>query len=124
MARVRYTGDVRMEMTAELLIDYPAPSFVSLPVRLLLTGLTFDGTAVIAHIRKRAHFCFVDDGSDDSGGVASMLKEIKIESEIGEKGRGKQVLKNVGKVERFVLDRVRRILEDEFVFPSSWTFLL
>ncbi|KAK6520182.1 Mitochondrial distribution and morphology protein 12 [Arthrobotrys conoides] len=136
IARVRYTGDIRMELTAELLIDYPAPSFVSLPVRLTITGMTFDGTAVIAHIGKRAHFCFVDNDHDHhdqshpgglgSGGdgIASMLKEIRIDSEIGEKGKGKQVLKNVGKVKDFVLDRVRRILEDEFVFPSSWTFLL
>lgn len=100
--------------------------------------MTFDGTAVIAHIGKRAHFCFVDNDHDHhdhqghyggglgSGGdgIASMLKEIRIDSEIGEKGKGKQVLKNVGKVKDFVLDRVRRILEDEFVFPSSWTFLL
>ncbi|KAF3167637.1 Mitochondrial distribution and morphology protein 12 [Orbilia oligospora] len=132
IARVRYTGDIRMELTAELLIDYPAPSFVSLPVRLTITGMTFDGTAVIAHIGKRAHFCFVDNDHDHHGhrlggggdGIASMLKEIRIDSEIGEKGKGKQVLKNVGKVKDFVLDRVRRILEDEFVFPSSWTFLL
>lgn len=53
-----------------------------------------------------------------------MLKEIKVESEIGEKGKGKQVLKNVGKVERFVLEQVRRIFEEEFVFPSTWTFLV
>ncbi|KAK6539398.1 Mitochondrial distribution and morphology protein 12 [Orbilia ellipsospora] len=135
IARVRYTGDIRMELTAELLIDYPAPSFVSLPVRLTITGMTFDGTAVIAHIGKRAHFCFVDNehdhndaqnhgGMSGGDGIASMLKEIRIDSEIGEKGKGKQVLKNVGKVKDFVLDRVRRILEDEFVFPSSWTFLL
>ncbi|KAF3913817.1 hypothetical protein ABW21_db0201430 [Orbilia brochopaga] len=131
IARVRYTGDIRMELTAELLLDYPAPSFVSLPVRLTVTGMTFDGTAVIAHIGKRVHFCFVDNdhehGSADAGatdGIASMLKEIRIDSEIGEKGRGRQVLKNVGKVRDFVLDRVRRILGDEFVFPSSWTFLL
>ncbi|KAF3934231.1 hypothetical protein ABW20_dc0109331 [Dactylellina cionopaga] len=150
IARVRYTGDIRMELTAELLLDYPAPSFVCLPVRLTITGMTFDGTAVIAHIGKRAHFCFVDSendhpdsanpnsnnhhntygglrglsGSGGDGGIASMLKEIRIDSEIGEKGKGKQVLKNVGKVKDFVLDRVRRILEDEFVFPSSWTFLL
>ncbi|KAK6338844.1 Mitochondrial distribution and morphology protein 12 [Orbilia brochopaga] len=131
IARVRYTGDIRMELTAELLLDYPAPSFVSLPVRLTVTGMTFDGTAVIAHIGKRVHFCFVDNdhehgsgGGGTTDGIASMLKEIRIDSEIGEKGKGRQVLKNVGKVRDFVLDRVRRILEDEFVFPSSWTFLL
>jgi len=54
----------------------------------------------------------------------SLLQQIRVESEIGRKENGKQVLKNVGKVERFILDQVRRIFEEEFVFPSSWTFLL
>lgn len=63
----------------------------------------------------------VATGARFAGG---MLKEIKVESEIGERGKGKQVLKNVGKVERFVLDQVRRIFEEEFVFPSTWTFLV
>jgi distribution and morphology protein 12 len=52
------------------------------------------------------------------------LHEIKVESEIGQRENGKQVLKNVGKVEKFVLEQVRRIFEDEFVYPSFWTFLV
>ena len=63
-------------------------------------------------------------GVATGGRFGGMLKEIKVESEIGEKGKGKQVLKNVGKVERFVLEQVRKIFEEEFVFPSSWTFLV
>jgi hypothetical protein len=27
-------------------------------------------------------------------------------------------------VEKFVLEQVRRIFEEEFVFPSFWTFLV
>jgi distribution and morphology protein 12 len=53
-----------------------------------------------------------------------LLQEIRVESEIGRKEDGKQVLKNVGKVERFVLAQVRRIFEEELVFPSFWTFLV
>ena len=58
------------------------------------------------------------------GSPGGLLEEIRVESEIGQKEDGKQVLKNVGKVEKFVLDQVRRIFEDEFVFPSFWTFLV
>ena len=177
-ARVRYAGDIRIELTTELLLDYPARSFVSLPVRLVVTGLSFDGVACVVWMGRRLHFCFLEEeGMEDvsanstatgipapsstpstpggggtavatagqadvgsngggsntgsSGAVATgarfaggMLKEIKVESEIGERGKGKQVLKNVGKVERFVLDQVRRIFEEEFVFPSTWTFLV
>ena len=129
LARVRYAGDLRLELTAELLLEYPITNFVALPVRLVVTGCKFDGLACVAYIRRRAHFCFIDEeqageGGGDNGRANSVLKEIKVESEIGEKGKGKQVLKNVGKVERFVLEHVRRIFEEEFMFPSSWTFLV
>jgi len=134
IARVRYAGDVRVEITCELLFEYPVTNFVALPVKLVITGCTFDGLACVAYIRRRAHFCFLDEdpetegrraaGEEREGVGRSLLKQIAVESEIGEKGKGKQVLKNVGKVERFVLEQVRRIFEEEFVFPSSWTFLV
>ncbi|KAI7700556.1 hypothetical protein KC353_g5384, partial [Hortaea werneckii] len=53
-----------------------------------------------------------------------LLEHIKIESEMGETDSGKQVLKNVGKIEKFILEQVQRIFEDEFVYPSFWTFLV
>ncbi|KAI9726661.1 MAG: Mitochondrial distribution and morphology protein 12 [Cirrosporium novae-zelandiae] len=148
--RTRYSGNVRIVLTAEILLDYPMPSFVGIPLQLNITGLTFDGIAVLAYIRKKAHFCFMspedahvligtENGLDDeltrgrqpqqpprkkAGGIGGLLQEIKVESEIGQKGTGNQVLKNVGKVERFVLEQVRRIFENELVYPSFWTFLV
>jgi mitochondrial distribution and morphology protein 12 len=149
VAHVQYSGDVKMSLTAEILLDYPMQSFVGIPLKLNITGLTFDGVAILAYIKKRAHFCFLspDDaeslvGSDagfgglqtDSRGknaqpvqrpkIGGLLENIRVESEIGGQGSGKQVLKNVGKVESFVLEQVRRIFEDEFVYPSFWTFLV
>ncbi|KAF7117093.1 hypothetical protein CNMCM5793_005777 [Aspergillus hiratsukae] len=156
LCHVKYAGDVRLSLTAEILLDYPMPSFVGLPLKLNVTGITFDGVAVIAYIRKRVHFCFLSAedadaligseqqqqqqesaGEDhrpqsrpDSSASASqkrhggLLQEIRVESEIGRKEDGKQVLKNVGKVERFVLAQVRRIFEEELVYPSFWTFLI
>ena len=151
VARVKYAGDVRMTLTAEILLDYPMPSFVGIPLMLSITGVTFDGVAIIASIRKKAHFCFLspedaealigadaedEDGPDVAGKgpstmgfktgrkLGGLLEEIRVESEIGRKETGKQVLKNVGKVEKFVLEQVRRIFEEEFVFPSFWTFLV
>lgn len=150
LCHAKYAGDVRMSLTAEILLDYPMPSFVGLPLKLNVTGITFDGVAVIAYIRKRVHFCFLspedgdallgseesqgsqnppsEDGRSRSGGEqkrqCGLLQEIRVESEIGRKEDGKQVLKNVGKVERFVLAQVRRIFEEELVYPSFWTFLI
>ena len=139
--RVQYSGDIRLSLTAEILLDYPMPSFVGIPLQLNITGLSFDGVAVLAYIRKKAHFCFLSHedalnaiGPEDlddpanlkEGGLkmGGLLQEIKVESEIGQREGGKQVLKNVGKVEKFVLEQVRRIFEDEFVYPSFWTFLV
>ncbi|WEW54819.1 Mitochondrial distribution and morphology protein 12 [Emydomyces testavorans] len=155
LCRMRYNGDIRLSLTAQVLLDYPMPNFVGLPLKLNITGLTFDGVAVLGYIRKRIHFCFLcpEDadtllGADDSsepGHIQSMestasgaraaipssrrrdgslLRDIRVESEIGRKEDGKQVLKNVGKVEKFVLEQVRRIFEEEFVYPSFWTFLI
>ncbi|EKG13882.1 hypothetical protein MPH_08955 [Macrophomina phaseolina MS6] len=148
VAHVRYSGDIKMVLTAEILLDYPMPSFVGIPLKLTVTGLTFDGVAILAYIKKRAHFCFLspedaealigaepqEDATGDEHTPANqrarrtapggLLEEIKVESEIGQKEQGKQVLKNVGKVEKFILDQVRRIFEDEFVYPSFWTFLV
>ncbi|KAL4806477.1 mitochondrial distribution and morphology protein 12 [Aspergillus unguis] len=160
LCRAKYAGDIRLSLTAEILLDYPMPSFVGLPLKLNVTGVTFDGVAVIAYIRKRIHFCFLSpedaealvgpdpDPSQHETGAASsstttssnhtnnngnlnphqkglgLLQEIRVESEIGRKEDGKQVLKNVGKVERFVLAQVRRIFEEELVFPSFFTFLV
>ncbi|KAK4191796.1 hypothetical protein QBC35DRAFT_485974 [Podospora australis] len=178
--RIRYAGDIKLLLTADILLDYPMPSFVGIPVRLSITGLTFDGVGVCAKIRKRVHFCFLSPedavaavGAEESQDMPSppaaesssqparplqqssprppqqrrttltgqgqtgpgsgntsttklggLLQEIKVESEIGQRESGKQSLKNVGKVERFVLEQVRRIFEEEFVYPSFWTFLV
>lgn len=149
--RIRYSGDVRLHLTAEILLDYPMPSFVGIPLKLNITGLSFDGVGVLAHIRKRLHFCFLnpedalaavgpddDDQADEHARhfgtgadcaqrrtkFGGLLQEIKVESEIGQRDGGKQSLKNVGKVERFVLEQVRRIFEEELVYPSFWTFLV
>jgi mitochondrial distribution and morphology protein 12 len=145
VTRVKYSGDVRMTLTADILLDYPMPSFVGIPLKLAITGLTFDGVAIVAWVKTKMHFCFLD--SEDAAtlvgetepesqshegrgkdwvatSLPGPLQQIHVESEIGRQADGKQVLKNVGKVEKFVLEQVRKIFEEEFVFPSYWTFLV
>lgn len=144
--RLKYSGNVKLSLTADILLDYPMPSFVGIPLKLNVTGLTFDGVAIVAYIKEKAHFCFLgpedadaligrdvdlnmegDDAPVDHHRrkpVGGLFEEIKVESEIGQKTNGRQVLKNVGKVEKFVLEQVRAIFETEFVYPSYWTFLV
>jgi len=147
-----YAGDVKLSLTAEVFLDYPMPSFVGIPLKLNITGLTFNGVGILAYIKRKAHVCFLapDDaealvggeaildsaGSGGEGTAASttapktttkfgaLLEDIRIESEMGQTDGGRQVLKNMGKIEKFVLEQVQRIFEDEFVYPSFWTFLV
>lgn len=138
---VSYAGDVRLGMTADVFLDYPMPSFVGIPLKLSITGLTFDGVGILAYIKKKAHLCFLapEDAEALVGGdgildsverdgsphrIGGLIEDIKIESEMGQNENGKQVLKNVGKIEKFILEQVQRIFEDEFVYPSFWTFLV
>ena len=145
---ITYTGSVSLSITASLLLDYPMSSFASIPLKLSITGFSFDGVALLAYLRKKAHFCFLGaedahilvgaegksqrDGTSDIVGstkngkdrLGGLIREIKVESEIGKREGGKQSLKNVGKVEKFVVEQVRRIFEEEFVWPSWWTFLV
>lgn len=141
VAQVRYSGDIRLSLTADLLLDYPTPGFVNIPLKLNVTGLTFDGLALLAHTAGKAHFCFLapedaeamigqsnanttDHESDVARTTGGLLEEIRVETEIGKGGNGRQILKNVDKVEKFVLEQVRQIFVNEFVFPSFWTFLV
>lgn len=145
---VTYSGNVKMSLTANVFLDYPMPSFVGIPLKLKITGMTFNGVGILAYIKQRAHLCFLnpedakalvggesgldvlDDAASKSGEtseahrVGALLEDIKIESEMGETDSGRQVLKNVGKIEKFILEQVQRIFEDEFVYPSFWTFLV
>lgn len=133
-------------------MDYPISSFASKPLKLSTTGLSFDGVLPLAYLRETAHFCFLgreegeiilNDGggehadmkSGDSSGVirghtgrgnkaGGLIREIRVETEIGKREGTKQSLKNVGKVEKFVVEQVRRIFEEEFVWPSWRAFLL
>jgi distribution and morphology protein 12 len=152
--RVLYHSDLRLSLTTSLLINYPSPMFMSLPIKLSVVGLVFDGEVVVAYEgeRRRVHFCILDDldpygpagdrpkrdstcttpSEPDEGPAPNsskplpvgqrLLPSIIIESEIGQ--ADKHVLKNVGRVERFIQDAIRKTIEDELVFPSFHTLIL
>jgi distribution and morphology protein 12 len=119
---------------------------MSLPLELTVTGLAFEGVLIVAFEggRRRLHLSLVEAADSDptvtpgrasgaafgrpSGlgpGVAGtkqastvgarLLRSAQVESEVGQ--ADKHVLKNVGKVEKFVLEVARKTLENELVFP-------
>lgn len=142
ITEINYFGDLEMEITVNLLVNYPSPNFISLPIKLHLTDLVIHSIAALAYVKNAVYFSFLCDINDSnseyfaaadqphgSGGNfvdyvtgpnnndrIDIIKKVKIESEIGEVENN--VLRNVGKVERFLTDQLRKIIRDEIAWPS------
>jgi len=60
---VNWHSNLRITLTTSLLINYPSPMFMSLPIKLSVTGLVFDGELAVAYEgeRRRVHICILDD---------------------------------------------------------------
>lgn len=60
---ITWHSNLRITLTTSLLINYPSPMFMSLPIKLSVTGLLFNGEVVVAYEgeRKRVHLCIVDE---------------------------------------------------------------
>ncbi|KAI9319674.1 hypothetical protein BX666DRAFT_1853113 [Dichotomocladium elegans] len=125
--RISYKGDMSMTLLTELRMNYPSMMFMSLPIQLRVRSVEFEATAVVAYIKSMDRVCvsmLEPDQSDmdlNSGpghdiGLESLLRKVHIESIVGDSQ--KQVLKNVGKIEKFIVDQLRKMLDDELVFPS------
>ncbi|KAJ7217015.1 hypothetical protein GGX14DRAFT_440140 [Mycena pura] len=60
---IHWPSDLRLTLATSLLINYPSPMFMSLPIKLSVTGLVFTGEVAVAYEgeRKRVHLCILDD---------------------------------------------------------------
>lgn len=122
---VMYKGDIKIGIETTLLLNYPSPKFVSLPLKLNMCGLEINSIAALAYIDKKMHFSFICDADSDGNPVTlsgkdrvEIIKDIKIESEIGDREGNGPVLRNVGNIERFLLDRLRYLARDELAWPG------
>jgi distribution and morphology protein 12 len=128
-----------LTLNTSLQVNYPSALFMALPLKLVVTGLTLAADLVFAYSgqKHRLHITIVDGGEDPptpgahghglapSGPQAvgqRILPNLHIESEIG--SADAHVLRNVGKVERFIVDVVRKTLVEELVFPNFQTIAL
>lgn len=119
--RLEHSADMSMTLTTSLQVNYPSALFMSLPLKLVVTGLTIAADIVVAYSARkhRVHFTIVDD---EPGAGARILPQLHIESEIGHADA--HVLRNVGKVERFIVEVLRRTIVEELVFPNFHTIAL
>ncbi|KAG9318740.1 hypothetical protein JVU11DRAFT_839 [Chiua virens] len=150
---LNWHSNLRLTLTTSLLINYPSPSFMSLPIKLSVTGLVFNGEVAVAYegSRGRVHICILDDM--DPYGPACRRERSQsstppeMEDDTGGKREGKplpvgqrllpsilieseigqadkHVLKNVTRVERFIQDVIRKTVEEELVFPNFHTLII
>ncbi|KAH7107589.1 hypothetical protein BKA62DRAFT_139413 [Auriculariales sp. MPI-PUGE-AT-0066] len=148
---VRHESDIRITITTSLLINYPSPMFMALPIKLSVTGLIFTGQVVVAYegSRKRVHICIVDE-LDPYGPAHDFRRPITVASPEHAEGDNddtrqskrlpigqrllpsifieseigqtdKHVLRNVTRVEKFMQEVIRKTIEDELVFPNFHT---
>lgn len=147
--RIQHASDLQLTLLTSLSINYPSPSFMSLPLKLSITGWTLNADIVLAYSgdKHRVHITVLDEDDSQSagannghgglggtgsgsasGGMAGksigerLLPNLNIESEIGHADA--HILRNVGKVERFIVDVLRKTIVDELVFPNFHTIAL
>jgi distribution and morphology protein 12 len=127
LVELEYKGNMSIEFQVDLLLNYPSPGFIKLPVKLKLCDLGIHSLAVISHIKKQVFISLLCDINDDSFDEVlqnptrnkriDIIRSIRIENEIGDDLDG-SVLRNVGKVEKFLVELMRGLLRDELGWPG------
>jgi distribution and morphology protein 12 len=124
---IKYLGNMSISLSTTLKVNYPSPSFMSLPLNLKITGLAFEGLLVVAYEgdKKRLHVSILDEAEPNNRNKVvkghHLLKHAFVESEVGQ--ADKLVLKDVAKVEQFVLEMARKALQVSILFCSSFALL-
>ncbi|EPQ26604.1 uncharacterized protein PFL1_05925 [Pseudozyma flocculosa PF-1] len=169
------TTTFRLTIQTSLLINYPSPAFMSLPLQLSVTGFVMRCGLILSieGEKRRVHVCLLEpdeeeeeEQGDEGDGVVDemvpgdggagwrrrttytvprpvipaagagagagagikttppsagtrILPSLSFESEVGQPD--KHALKNVGKVEKFIAEVLRKAIEDELVFPNYYT---
>lgn len=181
---ISHTPDIRLTILTSLQINYPSKLFMTLPLKLSITGFALNADVVIAFdgSKRRVHLSIVDEYDPylpspalttshsvvaspspepasipttpgatlsplQGGGARTpasatpmapfhpvyptepikpigqrLLPSLQIESEIGHSDA--HVLRNVGKVEKFILDVLRKTIVDELVFPNYHSIII
>lgn len=135
---VRYEGNLAVTLHVELLLNYPSQEFLTLPVSLTLLEVFVHAVVAVAYLHAPSSLavvlvlCDIHEGEEEtrlgaetpvaypvaSGPLERMevLQRFKIENELGDGDR--TVLRNVGKVERFLGEKLREVLRDELGWPG------
>ncbi|ORX44736.1 hypothetical protein BCR36DRAFT_359524 [Piromyces finnis] len=108
---VVYRGNLKLTVSTALILNKPTPAFMTLPIKLALKGISFKGIAVIAYIGNQINFCFKEPEESES-----LIEDIRLESELGDEN--KQVLKNISKIEGFLISKIKSSIDELLIFPN------
>ncbi|AMD20139.1 HCL012Cp [Eremothecium sinecaudum] len=142
LVELDYKGDMLMEVSAELLLNYPSPKFMRLPVKLSISDIGMHCLCIVAYLQKQLFVSFLCDISDpildneeslmDNNGPTfglkgleriSLIRSIQIKTAIGQQGLGEgAILRNVGKLEQFLTDIFKNMIRKEAAWPSWINF--
>ncbi|KAG0019615.1 Mitochondrial distribution and morphology protein 12 [Entomortierella chlamydospora] len=110
---LNYQGQMGFTVETEILLNYPTFAFLALPVKLVITGFSFKAKVLMGYLRNHVNVCFLEPEDPNE----SILSNVRIESQVGDEQK-QAVLKNVGKIERFVVEQLRKFITEDFVYPS------
>ncbi|KAG0676213.1 Mitochondrial distribution and morphology protein 12 [Kluyveromyces marxianus] len=139
LVELDYKGDMSIELSADLVLNYPSPQFMTLPVKLRISDIGMHCLCLLAYMKKQLFISFLCDVSDpllemnklqvDPSGPnfmgkralerISLIRNIKIHTELGEQDQAQgSVLRSVGKLEEFLVDLFRNLIRREAAWPS------
>lgn len=115
--QIEYKGNMKIVAEAALSVNNPVENFLLLPVKFIIKELIISGTITLVFIGDRINLCFKQPAEDGS----SIIKNMKVEPEIGCKG--KQVLKNVDKIGKYIVFSIQKLINEKLVFPNHHSFI-
>jgi hypothetical protein len=104
LMNISYSGNLSFALKTGLDINYPNSSFMMLPLEFNVSEVIFKGDLIIASNNNKVNICFKD--------IPEM--DVKIGTELGYEHK----LKNVSKVEKFVVDLLKRLVTENLVYPQ------
>lgn len=141
---LKYDGDLFIEVSVKILLNYPSDRFVSLPIKLKIFDIKIHSLVILAYINKHYYISFLcdiedspfenqeneikknekksfenimkDSTSADLKERINIIKSVRIESEIGE--TEKNILRNVKMIEVFLIKEIRNLLRNEVAWPE------
>ena len=100
---------LRIEFEADAVLNVPVPGFLALPLKFTLTRLQMSGQLILA-VTSSLDRLFLS--------FPVPLNEFDFQLSVDVGDADKHVLRNVAKIERFVLEQIKILMNDRMVMPQ------